>query len=229
MISIIIPTLDEESHLGHLLEFLEHHTQRDQFETIVVDGNSSDSTIQIAKRFNIDLISTEISSRALQMNEGAKRAKGEILYFVHADVCLVPSFVEDILSAVNQGFPSGCYRFRFKNPKHPLLHINGYFTRFPFKWCRGGDQTLFITNKAFNKVNGYNEKYVIMEDYDLLDRLAEHNLSLKIIPKSVGVSARKYEANSYLKVQLANLKAMKMYKNGEDPSAIKKFYSDTLK
>lgn len=228
MISIIIPTLNEENHIGDLLQFLTQHPQNDMFEIIVVDGHSGDKTVEIVKTFNTALYFSNPCSRALQMNDGAAHAKGDILYFVHADVHLIPSFVDDIFQSVGQGFDSGCFRFKFDRPTNPLLHINSFFTRFPFRWCRGGDQTLFITRKAFDRVDGFNERYVIMEDYELLDRLGEANISFQVIPKSIKVSARKYEKNSYLKVQTANLKAMKMYKKGTNPEHIKEFYAQAL-
>lgn len=228
LISVIIPTLNEEKHIGTLLEFLTNHAQKDQFEVIVVDGKSDDNTAAITKSFDVPLYFADPCSRAIQLNSGAEQANGDILYFVHADVQLVPSFVDDIIKSVSEGKESGCYRFKFDQPSNPLLHINGFFTRFPFKWCRGGDQTLFITKEAFGKINGFDERFVIMEDYDLLDRIEQKNIAFQIIPKSVKVSARKYEENSYLKVQLANLKAMKMYKKGVSPISIKKFYTTAL-
>ncbi len=228
LISVIIPTLNEEKYISSLLNFLIHHPQKDQFEVIVVDGNSQDQTGEIVKSYNVPLYFSNQRSRALQMNEGAKHATGRVFYFVHADVQLISSFVDDISETVNGGIASGCYRFCFDRPPNPLLHINGFFTRFPYKWCRGGDQTLFITKKAFEKIGGFDGRYVIMEDYDLLDRLEEENISFKVLSKSVKVSARKYEANSYLKVQLANLRAMKMYKRGDSPEEIKKFYTRAL-
>lgn len=227
-ISVIIPTLNEESYIGDLLDFLTKHPQKNQFEVIVVDGQSDDQTAEIVKSYNVALHFANASSRALQMNTGAKHAVGDIFYFVHADVQLVSSFVDDILKAEEQGFNSGCFRFRFVKPSNPLLYINGFFTRFPFEWCRGGDQTLFITREAFDRVDGFDESYVIMEDYDLLSRLKKNSVPFKIIPKSVQVSSRKYEANSYLKVQMANLKAMKMYRKGFNPKEIKDFYMQAL-
>ena len=228
VISIIIPTLNEENYIGTLLTFLSSHPQKDQFEVIVVDGGSTDATVELARRFNHRTIQTKIASRAHQINEGAKLANGDVLYFVHADTQLIPSFVDDIKTAIQAGTNSGCYRFKFYKPKNPLLHINGYFTRFPFKWCRGGDQTLFIKKDLFESLGGFNEHYVIMEDYELLDRLEQQNVPFMVLPKSVKVSARKYEQNSYLKVQLANLKAMRMYKNGVSPIEIKNYYHATL-
>ncbi|WP_420318894.1 TIGR04283 family arsenosugar biosynthesis glycosyltransferase [Ekhidna sp.] len=228
LISIIIPTLNEETYIGQLLGYLNNHPQKDSIEIIVVDGGSQDKTLSIAGLHEGTLIETKIASRAHQMNEGAKQANGTILYFVHADTQLVDSFVQDIHVAHQNGFKSGCYRFKFHQPQNPLLHINGFFTRFPFKWCRGGDQTLFIDKGVFESIDGFDEKYVIMEDYDILDRIDAHQIPFKVIPKSVKVSSRKYDDNSYMKVQLTNLKAMKMYKHGTDPSEIRKFYCQSL-
>lgn len=229
MISIIIPTLNEEKYIGTLLGFLTNHPQNDKYEVIVVDGGSDDATLEIIKSFSsVQLHQTSEASRAHQMNQGAHVSKGDILYFVHADVQLIPSFVDDIFELVAKGVDSGCYRYRFCKPHHPLLYINGLFTRFPFRWCRGGDQTLFITRKAFNKLEGFDESHVIMEDYDLLDRIEKEGVSFKVIPKNIKVSARKYLNNSYLKVQLTNLKAMRMYRRGVATSEIKVYYHATL-
>jgi rSAM/selenodomain-associated transferase 2 len=226
LISIIIPTLNEENTIGKLLNFLEKHPKKHLFEVIVVDGGSTDETVQLLKDSKFKFFQTTTASRAHQMNEGAKNAIGDILYFVHSDVELITSFVDDISESIKSGYSCGCYRFKFNQPKNPLLHINGFFTRFPFQWCRGGDQTLYITKHYFNELGGFNEAFVIMEDYELLDRLKE---PLKIIPKSVKVSARKYEKNSYMKVQLTNMKAMKMYRKGVEPASIREFYLSSLR
>ncbi|WP_370086793.1 TIGR04283 family arsenosugar biosynthesis glycosyltransferase [Ekhidna sp.] len=227
-ISIIIPTLNEENYTGALLEFLSTHPEKDRFEVIVVDGGSNDATVEKVSEHSCKLIVTSIQSRAHQMNAGASAANGEVLYFVHADTKLLPSFVDDIQEAINQGVMSGCYRFKFDAPRNPLLHVNGFFTRFPFMWCRGGDQTLFINNFDFEKIGGFDERFVIMEDYDLLERIQAQGISFKVIPKSVKVSARKYNRNSYMKVQLTNLQAMKMYKRRIDPAVIKEYYLNSL-
>ncbi|MFK7953025.1 MAG: TIGR04283 family arsenosugar biosynthesis glycosyltransferase [Ekhidna sp.] len=226
-ISVIIPTLNEENNLKRILTFFSEHPQKKEFEVIVVDGGSTDRTIDQINEFDgVQLVLSKIASRAIQMNEGAKASKGEVLYFVHVDIQPVNSFIDDISRSIKSGDTSGCYRFKFAEIRNPLLHINGFFTRFPFMWCRGGDQTLYITRASFNELNGFNEDYVIMEDYELLERLKQ---PLRIIPKSVRVSARKYDNNSYLKVQFTNMKAMRMYKAGVKPELIKEYYLGELK
>lgn len=196
---------------------------------MVVDGGSSDQTLTIVRRFqDVELHQTKITSRAHQMNVGSRLAKAALLYFVHADVGLVPTFVEDIQKAVGDGFPSGCFSCQFVAPAHPLLKINAWFTKFPFRWCRGGDQTLFIRRDQFFDLGGFNEGYVIMEDYELLDKLLDGK-SFKVINKNIKISARKYRKNSYLKVQYANLRAMRMFRRGMPSQVIKDFYLQALK
>lgn len=223
-----MPTLNEGKYLHELLSFLSSHERRDQFEVLVVDGGSEDDTITHAESFDCRIINAEIPSRARQMNLGAAHANGDILYFVHADVGLLASFVSDIENALNQGFLSGCFSCKYVGPTHPLLKVNAWFTRFSFSWCRGGDQTLFITKSYFNQLGGYDERCVIMEDYELLDKLLSEKV-FTVIKKDIRVSARKYKANSYMKVQIANLKAMKMYKRGEPTQKIKEYYLKALK
>lgn len=222
-----MPTLNEGEYLHELLSFFSSHEKRDEYEVIVVDGGSTDSTIEIAKKFNFKILVSDVASRARQMNLGAKEASGDVLYFVHADVGLLPSFVNDIKQALDEGYLSGCYSCKFVSPVHPLLRVNAWFTKFSFSWCRGGDQTLFITKDHFKELGGYNEDFAIMEDYELLDKLLEEK-SFKVIQKNIRVSARKYRANSYLKVQLVNLRAMKMYRRGEPTQKIKDYYLKAL-
>ncbi|MEQ8472422.1 MAG: TIGR04283 family arsenosugar biosynthesis glycosyltransferase [Marinoscillum sp.] len=225
-LSIIIPTLNEEENIDKLLSFLISHHDRSHFEIIVVDGGSGDGTLELITQYeDVFLIESELSSRSIQMNIGARNAQNEVLYFVHADVALPQSFYQDIKWALKKS-PYGGYRYKFLSG-NPLLKINGYFSRFPMMWCRGGDQTLFITQEFFEELGGFDEHYCVMEDFDLLRR-AKPYATYYIIKNDVFVSARKYQDNNYLKVQLTNLKAFKMFNKGEPPSRIRNFYKAAL-
>ena len=76
--------------------------------------------------------------------------------------------------------------------------------------CRGGDQTLFVTRDLFEKLGGFRNDFVIMEDYDLIQKI-QRETSFKIIPKDVIVSPRKYDNNQYLRVNFANFVVFMMY------------------
>lgn len=225
-ISIIIPTINEEDNLLKLLPFLYKHGGEHLREIIVVDGGSSDNSVDVAKA-NGALCVSSLKGRAIQMNKGADLAQGAILYFVHADTQPPKSYAKDILHYITQGHEIGCYRFRFDTDIW-YYKINNYFTRFNKLWCRGGDQTLYVKAELFHILNGFDESFVIMEEYDFLER-AMKNHTLKIIPKDVLVSPRKYKENGYFRVQWANYIAFKNYKKGRPTEEIKRTYYEMLK
>lgn len=225
-LSIIIPTYYEEDNIGQLLQFLTQHSDLHQFEVIVVDGGSKDYTCSIVKQYpNTLLLKSDIASRPVQMNLGASHATNEVLYFVHADVQLPDSFVKDILKYLDK-YPAGVYRYKFDSSSW-LLKINAFFTRFPMMWCRGGDQTLYITKALFEHLGGFDEYYCVLEDFDLLTRIRAE-AGFAIMPGEVIVSARKYSSNNYFKVQWVNLMAFRMYRKGVDPKDIRQYYKAAL-
>jgi rSAM/selenodomain-associated transferase 2 len=225
-ISVIIPTLNESETISELIHFIRTNGGSTVAEIIVVDADSKDNTAQAALNMDATVLHSEMASRASQMNQGSRAATGDILYFIHADVRLVNSFADDIIQAIHEGFEAGCYRYAF-NSSSKLLSINSFFTRFNALMCRGGDQTLFITKKLFTALKGFDEYYTIMEDYDIIRRIRTQS-QFKVIPKRILVSARKYETNSWLRVQLANFTAFMMYYLRQSPSQIRSAYKRML-
>lgn len=228
-ISVIIPTFNEEKNIGPLVEYLRNEGGHTLQEIIVADGGSHDKTAASAQKAGAVVVVSPQKGRAAQMNYGVSFATAEILYFVHADARPPKSFVADIQAAVSEGYFSGCYRFRFDSDK-TILKLNNYLTHLNILTARGGDQTLFITRQLFDELNGFDEYYIIMEEYDLLRRLWNRNRKVfKIIPKDVFVSARKYDTNSWARVQLANLVAMMLFRCGAHPARIAGTYKKMLK
>ena len=226
-ISAIIPTLNESENIGKLIEQLRTHGGDQLLEIIVVDGGSTDHTVEIAEHLEVKVLSSPKRSRASQMNLGASAAKGDVFYFIHADTLPPDCYMTSMVKALEHGFPIGCFRYQFNSNKR-ILKINAYFTRFSMLWCRGGDQSLFIKKVLFENMNGFREDYQIMEDFEFILR-ARKKYPFKIIQKDMLVSARKYEENSYLRVQMANLLVFNMFRLGYSQEAMVRMYRKLLR
>jgi rSAM/selenodomain-associated transferase 2 len=225
-LTVIIPTYNEAANIARLVADLHRHDPTGAVEVLVVDADSPDGTADVARQAGATVLRSPTPGRAAQMNYGARQARGEVLYFVHADVGIHPDYVATIRAAVAQGHEAGCYRFQFDS-KHPLLRLNSYGTRFKGIMSRGGDQTLFITRALFERLGGFNERFVIMEDFEIIQRIRKV-ASFLIVPQDVIVSARKYETNSWLRVQLANLTAFAMFFLQVPPPRIARTYKALL-
>ncbi len=221
-ITIVIPVLNEAARIDGLVRYLLKNDKGLVAEIIVVDGGSSDSTVELARAAGALVLKSQLQSRAAQMNLGAQQAQSDWLWFVHADTLPPASFPDDLRNVVSRGYVCACYRYRFDSNAF-LLRINSYFNRFSMLWCQGGDKTFFIQKALFESYGGYNERYVIMEEYDFLRRMCQ-KIKLHTIPKNALVSARKYESNSWLRVQLANMLTFTMFRFGVEPMTMKRFY-----
>jgi rSAM/selenodomain-associated transferase 2 len=226
MLSVIIPTHNEAGNIGRLVADLRRYAPVGAVEILVVDANSPDGTAAAARAAGATVLESPRPGRANQMNYGAQQARGDIFYFVHADVRIHPDYVATIRQAVAGGNAAGCYRFRFDS-NHPLLRLNSYGTRFKGIMSRGGDQTLFLTRALFEQLGGFNEAFVIMEDFEIIQRI-RRVARFHIVPQDVVVSARKYETNGWLRVQLANLTAFSMYFLKLPPTRIARTYKALL-
>ncbi len=228
LISVIIPTKNEAQTIAQVIADARMFGQDRLADVIVVDGGSTDQTVLMALQAGATVLQSPQMGRAAQMNLGARHATGDVLYFVHADVRLHPDFATDITHSIIKGYQSGRYWFKFDADLPWLLRLNSYATRFGGAVSRGGDQTLFMTRPLFEQLQGFDERYVIMEDFDMIRRIEATGAPFVIIPKNVVVSARKYQRNGWLRVQLANLLAVALFACHVPPVRIAKTYKTLL-
>lgn len=207
LISVIIPTLNEQSNLERLVPYL--LTIQEIDEIIIVEA---DSTHQHYSHNDpkVTLVKDRVDSRAVQMNTGATLSSGDILVFLHADVLPQNGSFEAIRQKVNEGFVYGFFSYNFE-PSGFLLNINASFTRKKGVFSGGGDQMIWILKHVFEKTGGYDADMVIMEDFDLTRKIKKHKLPYCIIDLPLQVSSRKYKNNSYLRVNVTNLVAFILF------------------
>jgi rSAM/selenodomain-associated transferase 2 len=226
-ISIIIPAFNEEALIGPLVAYLLQNGKGKVKEVIVADGGSSDGTLSIAGTAGAQAVLCPQKGRSRQMNHGASLATGDVLYFVHADTFPPASYVPDIHNALAKGYSLGRYRTRFLSSNR-ILRLNEWFTSFDLFVCMGGDQTLFIAKALFDHLGGFNEQLDLMEEYEFCARARKHG-KYRIMKGAALVSARKYEKNSWLAVQRANLRVIQLYKNGASQQTLVATYKRMLR
>ena len=103
MISVIVPAYNEDQNIGKCLESLSHQTlPRDSYEIIVVDGGSKDRTREIASEY-ADMVFIQTSKKVGgARNDGAQKARGEILATTDADCIIPPDWLSVIAAAFDR-------------------------------------------------------------------------------------------------------------------------------
>jgi len=193
-VSIIIPVLNEEENIFHLLTSL-NKLQFQGHEIIVVDGGSSDKTVSIAKEYADSVVHSPVG-RANQMNAGAKQAKNELLWFLHADTTMLNISVKGIENALqNNHWGRFNVRLSGKNILFRLIErmIN---LRSCLTGIATGDQGIFINKSIFNRVKGYT-KIPLMEDVDLSKKLKKIERPI-CLHEVLITSSRRWEDNGII-------------------------------
>ncbi len=209
--SIIIPALNEEKFLPKLLASLTSQTQKN-FEVIVVDGRSTDNTVQLAKNFSSKLANLKVlvaskASLPLQRNLGAQIAKGEWLVFVDADSVLLPYFFERIAFFIAQENPSVFTTWCRPDTEDTNTAIFTLIGNLMFeasiklnKPLTPGPLTI-VKKEIFDLIGGYDEDHAFQEDMDLGLRLQKRAYQLKTLKETLFVlSLRRLRKEGTLKV-----------------------------
>lgn len=228
-ISLIIPCYNEAENLSDKLAYLQETKSESLLEILVVDSpNSNDNSKEVCSEYPfVTYLRSGQAGRAYQMNLGAKNSFGDILLFVHADVKLPKNFAALILEKLIEN-ELGFFNYEFDKPGF-WLRFNASFVKEKGAFTGGGDQCHFFKKRTFEQLGGYNEEYSVMEDFELIDQVKKQNIPYSIIQTPVTVSARKYESNSWLKVNLINGYVFLLYKLGASPKRLQKGYQRLLR
>ena len=220
-ITVIIPVLNEEE---MLLKNANHFEDlKRTAELIIVDGGSCDRTIELASKFGKVLKSK--NGRAVQMNLGAKEAKGDILLFLHADSFLNSNALSDASECINRGTIGGCFTQRLNNdlPVYRKIEKIGNI-RAKKKKIFYGDQGIFVRSDVFFKLGGFPE-VPVMEDM-LFSKKLRRAGKVKCLDSIIYVSARRWENHGFIRTNFIYFIMLQLFSLHVPLRIIKYFYKD---
>ena len=231
MISAIIVAHNEEAHIETVINELKKQQYSGSCEIILADGQSSDHTVALAKKNNIRSVSCR-KGKAKQMNDAAKIAKGDILFFVHADMQLSEKTFSTIQQKIDQGFDGGGFSNRFNTHNRRIKKL-GTLLNFRFfdrreqsdKGIFYGDNGIFVKREVFDALDGFKE-IPIMEDYDFSKRANALYNFITIKHPQIILSARRHIKVGFLKTRFQWIIIRKLYQWGVSPEKLANWYGD---
>jgi glycosyltransferase involved in cell wall biosynthesis len=195
-VSIVIPTLNEENYVGFVLSDIARQ-RRKAHEVIVVDGKSEDATASVVERFpGVDLL-IGAPPVANKRNLGGRKASGDILVFLDADVRLSETFLEGFLERIEQrNLDIACplYMPYRSTLLIKIIHayINVVFVALQKSLPYGAGHCIAIKRETFQKSPGFDPHLKVGEDVALVRKLSkEHRFG--IVATQLFVSDRRYK------------------------------------
>jgi len=190
MISIIIPALNEERALPATLANL--FAQPGNFEAILVDGGSHDATLSVAADWPLLQVMSASPGRAVQMNAGAAKARGDVLLFLHADTLLPEEALLRLTELEAEVVLWGGFHQQFSSETWALGMVSSLHN-----WrCKQtgvfyGDQAMFVSREMFERAGGFPAE-PILEDIRLSEVLLQQAQPV-FLAEHVITDARKFE------------------------------------
>lgn len=220
MISVIVPVYKDEKALQNFIK----ESKKLQGDIEIIYCISYEEEYLVSKYPELNFVLSD-KGRALQMNNGARSAKGDIFLFIHVDSILGDGIIQSVLKSIEKS-PIGCLKMYFDSNRL-LMVLGGFLARLRVKiWnIAFGDQGIFITRELFEKIGGYKE-IPIMEDYAL--SLEMKRMKIKIATANSKIITRpvRFEKNGMMKTMFAMKRWRYMYRRGINPELINKEYGD---
>jgi len=223
MISIIIPTLNEEEVIAQTVQHTKAAAQGNDFEIIIVDASPSHRTKKALAGKNVRFIKSQ-RGRGLQMNKGSEHANGDVLCFLHADTLLPKRWDQDINQVLTKGYAGGGFLKQFTGSS-VWLKGNAMLTNMRALLFHSllGDNAMFVKKSTFAKIGGF-ENLPLMEDVAFSSKLKKEGM--KIVRSKVTTSSRRFEHSGVVRTIMLMQWLRFLYALGFSPHRLKTMYMD---
>ncbi len=187
-VSIIIPTFNEEQHIGRCLDSLMNlNYPREKLEIVVVDNGSRDTTVEILKKYKTKVLINQKGTISQSRNLGATHAQGEILAFIDGDCIASPDWLENAVTLFkNREIGAvGCW---YKLPPRPSLtekiwdiHTSRRMKAGYTDWIPSSN--FIIRRNVFEVIGGFKDFLVTSEDVDICDKVRKNGMKVYSDPR----------------------------------------------
>ncbi len=219
-ISVIIPVLNEQPSVAAAVDAA---WQAGADQVVVVDGESTDQTGEIAAQCNC-LYLTSPPGRGIQQNVGAEYSAGHVLLFLHVDCRLPSQAIEQIRHCVAvEQCRWGCFQQRIDANAWIYRWLeSGNRERVRWRNLVYGDQGLWVTKTLLDEVSGV-PRVPIMEDVILSLRLKKLAKPV-LLPGPLHVSPRRWQAHGVVRQTLRNWLLYGLFRLGVPPTRLARYY-----
>jgi len=205
-LSVVIPALNEERHLGQLLSDLQRQSRRPD-ELIIVDAGSTDATVDIAEQSQAVVLHGE-PPIARGRNLGGYSATGDLILFLDADTRLPDTFLEDFVSEVERRcLDIACPRYLPYDSTPTIRAIHAFWNMvlkgFERTLPSGAGHCIVLRGKLFRENCGFDPS-LKFDDIELVRRLSKKR-RFGYVGTSVYVSDRRYREEGILRTFLSHL------------------------
>ena len=223
MLSVVIPTLNAGPRFGTVLAALVPGAVTGLVkEVVVVDGGSTDRTLELAGEAGCRIVRTE-RGRARQLRAGAEAARAEWLLFLHADTVLEEGWARAVeRHMAEQPGAAGWFRLRFDDASaFARVWEAGAGFRSAVIGLPYGDQGLLIPRVLYHAVGGYPD-VPLMEDVELVSRLGRSRLIR--LGAAATTDASKYRRDGWMARSFRNLMLITAWGMGVKPHRLASLY-----
>lgn len=223
-ISIIIPTLNAAGDLPLCLDSLMPGLEAGLIrELIISDGGSADATLGIAEAAGAEIVTGE-TGRARQLIAGAGAARGDWLFFLHADTALSPDWVERAADHIqDRPGKAAAFTLAYRSDDRMAKVIAARANR-RARWLGlpYGDQGLLLERSLYDEIGGYDD-IPLMEDVRIVQAIGRKRLVL--LSAEARTSAAKYERDGWRRRSWRNAWLITRYLMGASPERLASQYS----
>lgn len=226
MVSIIVPALNEAAAIRDTLLALQ--SLEGEKEILVVDGGSHDETVALATAALANTESQVLTSargRGTQQHVGALAARGNVLWFVHADTLPPPHAIADIHAALqNPSVVAGNFGLIFDGPSRAARQLTAIYPTLRWLNLCYGDSGIFVRRTVYEAIGGFRQ-LAIFEDLDLLKRLRRAGKFVHLTTRIL-TSSRRFENRNFAGMWLHWTALQILYWAGVHPNTLARWYRD---